>query len=208
MRPLLDLAAALGTRSEGLIDLRMQEARDAGLEAEVGELLLMALFVTGFPAGLEAARRWGGMRTVPPQGEGARVADVAARGRESCSAVYGPQFDALVENLAELHPDLPELVVTTGYGAMMARPGLALPVRELCMVAMLVPWRAETPLYSHIRGALRVGVPPSDVEEAMVAGLEALARVAPDEGAAARVMDIWTAVRRRVEEKHLRDEET
>jgi 4-carboxymuconolactone decarboxylase len=193
---LLELAAALGTRNADLIRTRLSEAAAAGLGAEVDEVLLMAFFVTGFPAGLDAARIWQELRPVPPragEGEG-REGDVARRGREVCRAVYGDQLDPLLEGLANLHPDLPELVIEVGYGRMMARPGLPLTTRELCMVGMLVPWRADTQLYSHLRGALRVGASHDDVEQAVEAGCRALQASGGDPAAALAARSGWARV--------------
>ena len=172
--PLLHLAAALGTRDLPLIRSRMEEASAAGHADAVGEVVLMAFFVTGFPAGLQAARTWAEVRPTPPTGEAGSGEDARERGRRSCAAVYGSQYENLLRGLETLHPDLPELVVEVGYGRMMARPGLSLPLRELCMVSMLIPWGAETPLYSHLRGALLVGADPVGVEEAIEAGLAAV----------------------------------
>ncbi|MGI9625484.1 MAG: hypothetical protein ACR2QM_01495, partial [Longimicrobiales bacterium] len=149
---LLQLAASLGTRDPVLIEDGMVVARDAGLDDEVGELILMALFATGFPAGLQAAETWSELRPGTPPSEPSADVDFTARGRACCEAVYGSQFEGLLRGLAHLHPDLPELVVSLGYGRMMSRPVLPDPLRELCLVAMLVPWQAETQLYSHLRG--------------------------------------------------------
>lgn len=199
MTELLDLAAALGTRNTELIRTRLSDARAEGLAEEVDEVLLMAFFVTGFPAGLEAARIWQELRPGPPRPASGvpETEDVARKGREVCGAVYGDQLDPLLEGLAALHPDLPELVVDVGYGRMMARPGLPLRVRELCMVGMLVPWRADTQLYSHLRGALLVGASPAEVEQAVAAGCRAVEATEGDPAAAGAARDGWARVQAR-----------
>ena len=123
------------------------------------------------------------------------IADADARtrrGEEACRAVYGPRYDALMAHLSGLHPDLPGLVVDYGYGALMSRPGLALRTRELCLVAMLVPWRAEPQLRAHLRGALETGASAQEVEAAVRAGCAA-ARSAGRAGeeAAASALRMW-----------------
>lgn len=180
LRSLLAAAAALGTRDEILVRKSLVAAASRCKSTDIDELLLMSCFVTGFPAGLAALNAWAGVRpegecnrlnsTVPADDSTDSTASAADRGELACRAVYGSRYDALLDHLRSLHPDLPELVVTCGYGAMMARPAMALRVRELCMIAMLVPWRAETQLYAHLRGTLETGAAAHDVERAIAAG--------------------------------------
>ncbi|NNM34982.1 MAG: hypothetical protein HKO53_18030, partial [Gemmatimonadetes bacterium] len=110
MPALLNLAAALGTRNEVLIDRRLTEAIEDGHEEASGELALMAVFVTGFPAGLAAARSWARARKGAPSPEPTVRPDYRARGEEGYRGVYGSQADALRQALAEAHPALPDLV--------------------------------------------------------------------------------------------------
>lgn len=221
--PLLQLAAALGTRDLNLVREGMISAKAEHLENEVGEVILMALFVTGFPAGLQAAEAWSELRSSPPPAESEPEVDFTTRGRLSCAAVYGSQFEGLLEGLAHLHPDLPELVVSLGYGRMMSRPVLPVALRELCLIAMLVPWQAETQLYSHLRGALLVGASEGEVDDAVAAGLSAATKsrqskpsrvakdgseVAPDADPDKSVAAIWDRVRSRRQYLGMRDGET
>ena len=180
-RHFIHVAAALGTRDEKLIGERLEQAAAVIDPVGVDELLLMSFFVTGFPAGLAALRLWKARRPPGPRSRDSEGPDdLAARGAATCQAVYGSQFQPLSERLAGLHPDLPHFVIDIGYGAMMGRPGLPLGVRELCMVAMLVPWNAPVQLYSHIRGALLNGVAPGQVEDAVKAGIAAAALTSSD----------------------------
>jgi 4-carboxymuconolactone decarboxylase len=83
-------------------------------------------------------------------------------------------------------------MVTEGYGKVLGRPALALDVRELCIVALLVAQDAPQQLYSHVRGALRVGNSAEDVKEAVrVAGTVA----GPERASAA--MQVYDMVRAR-----------
>lgn len=203
---LLHLAAALGARDRPLIEERMARAVEAGFQAEAGELALMAVFVTGFPAGLDASRMWAAARTTPPPDEPSRPPDRRARGEAGYRGVYGSQAESLRGALKDTHPALPDLVVEVGYGWMMARPGLPPDVRECCMVSMLIPTGALSPLYSHLRGALRLGATPEHLEEAIGAGLAAAAgRI---EGGVPSAEDVWETWRRVARRSAPDDQET
>ena len=198
MTHLLDLAAALGTRNGRLIERRMKEAVEAGDQELAGELVLMAVFVTGFPAGLAAARSWAAARRSAPVPEPDSRPDYRARGEMGYRDVYGSQAEALRKALADTHPALPDLVTEVGYGWMMARPALSPDERECCMVSMLIPTGFQSPLYSHLRGALRLGAAPSRIEEAIEAGLGAGSTpVEPRGDDAEDVWQTWERVRRR-----------
>lgn len=200
--PLLAVAAALGTRDPRLVRASLADAASRCNPHEVDELLLMSCFVTGFPAGLAAFAAWAEQR--PPGApshdedrdgggdEHRRTVRDAERGEPACRAVYGSRYEALLGHLAGLHPDLPELVVEYGYGAMMSRPGLPLPTRELCLVAMLAAWRADAQLRAHLRGAMETGASAQEVEAAVQAGCEATRATGPaGEEAATSALRTW-----------------
>ena len=209
--PLLAVAAALGTRDPGLVRSSLADAASHCTAHEVDELLLMSCFVTGFPAGLAAFAAWAELR--PPgmrnrdevdaqspdgsdeggRGEAnGRAVNDPDRGERACRAVYGSRYEALIDHLAGLHRDLPALVVEYGYGAMMSRPGLPLRTRELCLAAMLAPWRAEPQLRAHLRGALETGATLLEVEAAVRAGCAAARATGPaGEEAAASARRTW-----------------
>lgn len=86
-------------------------------------------------------------------------------------------------------PDLERWMVTEGYGKVLGRPGLTLADREVAVVALLAVHDAPVQLRSHLRGALQVGVSPSQVEAV-------LQSVAPyqDEGVRKRSGEVWQLV--------------
>jgi 4-carboxymuconolactone decarboxylase len=86
-------------------------------------------------------------------------------------------------------------MVVEGYGKVLARPGLSLITRELCVAALLAVLDAPAQLHSHLRGALNVGASTGQVD-AMVT------RVLRDSDADARsrTRDVWRDVKRRWEE--------
>ena len=168
-------------------------ARGVAEDSEVEEVLLQAYLFLGLPASLNAMAIWrsstgrGPSQAAPPD-----YALWESRGRDVCAAVYSGQYERVRENVRALHPDLEQWMVVEGYGKVLGRPGLSLVVRELCIVAILAVTGASKQLYSHLRGALNVGAPPSDVE----AALREAERFLDDEGRSAAAV-LWEKVRRR-----------
>jgi 4-carboxymuconolactone decarboxylase len=112
-----------------------------------------------------------------------------SRGARVCERVYGGTYGRLRANVARLHPDLERWMVVEGYGKVLGRPGLELPTRELCIVALLVGQDAPQQLHAHLRGALNVGASTASVAEAVeLAGAE----TTPDRRDAAR--SIWNGL--------------
>lgn len=80
-------------------------------------------------------------------------------------------------------------MVVEGYGKVLGRPGLDLPVRELCIVALLAVLGAPRQLHSHLRGALNAG---AFVEQVEMAVAEAESSSDSERGAEARA--VWNRV--------------
>ncbi|MEE8386830.1 MAG: carboxymuconolactone decarboxylase family protein, partial [Dehalococcoidia bacterium] len=72
---------------------------------------------------------------------------------------------------------------------VLGRSGLGLPTRELCISAILAVMGAQTQLYSHLRGALNVGVPGGVVTKALEIAGEYL-----DEADGREMEETWTRV--------------
>ena len=137
-------------------------------DRQVEEVLLQSYLFLGFPASLNGMGLW--RRLAGPAPSAPLELDCpkwANRGLEVCRAVYVDQYDTLREAVRALHPDLEQWILVEGYGKVLARPGLALTTRELCIVAILAVLGAQKQLYSHLRGALNVGADASDVEQAL-----------------------------------------
>lgn len=190
---LLETSAALGARDpESLAAALERAARQADGQA-VEEALLQSYLFLGYPAALEAFALW---RTVSGAEAGAAREDVLSRaawrdrGREVCRRVYGGAYDGLRANVRALHPDMERWMVEEGYGKVLGRPGLALPVRELCIVALLAALDAPRQLHSHLRGALNAEASPEAVEGALAA---AAAVSGPE--VARRARERWDEVR-------------
>ena len=106
----------------------------------------------------------------------------------------------LRRNVRALHRDMERWMVVEGYGKVLARPGLDLPTRELCIVAILAATGWEPQLHSHLRGALHAGCDPVSVSEALEAGLEMNPEPAWRNGA----KSLWERVAARYPARHHR----
>ncbi len=189
---LVDLSAALAARDGPAIDEALRRLREAGREREVEEALLQSYLFLGFPAAIEAFRRWRAQGVEPPAAADEDRDEWWQRGEALCATVYGPSYQRLRQNIARFHPDLDRWMVEEGYGKVLGRPGLDLGLREMCIVAMLVVEGASgrRQLRSHLRGALNAGVAPPDVETT----IQRAAAFATSENRSL-ALKLWSAVR-------------
>jgi 4-carboxymuconolactone decarboxylase len=175
-RLLVRAAAVVATGSEGAMRSALQDARDRVPSEWMEEMILQSYLFAGFPRALNAAREWRRIsgRAAPQWDEGedlGRVDAWRARGEETCERVYGKFYERLRHNIRELHPALDSWMIVEGYGKVLGRPGLDLPRRELCVVAVCAAAGQDRQLHSHLHGALHVGAAPAAVS----ATLDALA---------------------------------
>lgn len=187
-RRLVQLSAAVATRETRHIARALDEAAAGASAAEIEEALLQVYLFLGYPTALEAMRLWrerGGAGESPSVRAADDPAEWRARGERVCARVYGRQYARLRESVARLHADLEQWMLVEGYGKVLGRPGLALRVRELCIVAILVVQWAPRQLYAHLRGALNAGAAPQECEEAIALA----AAYAPQ--AQAPALEVW-----------------
>lgn len=207
LRVLIRLSAALGAGDRGGVEAALEEAAGLVPNERVEEALLQAYLFVGFPPVLEAFSAWREETGPPEEGpEGpppldARSPDeIVEAGRAACRRIYGGAYRGLRRNVSRLHPDLDRWMVSEGYGKVLSRRGLDLATRELCIVALLTSACWPRQLHSHLRGALRVGAEPDQVEQALETGIAASVRaerrVLP-EGWEGRCRELWERVRRR-----------
>lgn len=197
---LVALSAALAAGDPDRVAVRLDAAAASVDPAAVEEAILQSYLFVGFPAALNALACWRERTPVaaaPAEGDGALP--WRERGERVCRAVYGGAYDALREGVGRLHPDVEAWMVREGYGKVLGRPGLALPLRELCIVGLLAAQDAPRQLHSHLRGALNVGVSEARVAAALEVALAEVARARPrnDGGRAVRHRRVWDEVRRR-----------
>jgi 4-carboxymuconolactone decarboxylase len=192
---LVRLAAAIAGGDADRVALRSREAVAVGMPIGWGdELLLQSRLMIGYPRTLSGAQRWRevvGGRTATTEAitDGRQQVE---RGEATCRAVYGDNYPKLRDNLRRLHPLLDAWMVSEGYGGTLARPGLDLLRRELCVIAQLtiLGKGAEQQLHSHLKGALNVGADGDQIDRLFAA---LAAEVEPAALAAARAL--WDRLR-------------
>lgn len=194
---LVRVSVSVAAGETGGLRRALREAVEADVRpARIEEALLQTHLFLGFPAALEALREWRSVR----EGSGdapavARASDPPEarrkRGRRLCRRVYGENYEPLRRSVRRLHPDIDRWMIEEGYGKVLARPGLDLVSRELCVVAILTVERRERQLHSHLRGALNAGASPREVEEALALALEAVG----DGEWTKRARTLWSAIR-------------
>jgi 4-carboxymuconolactone decarboxylase len=195
-RHLVRLAAVVAAGDEAALRTAMDDALGVIPQMWVEELLLQSYLFAGFPRALNAAREWRRVSglSAPPTDEADELwragADWAARGEETCRAVYGPAYERLRRNIRTLHPALDAWMITEGYGKVLSRPGLDLARRELCVVAACVAGGHERQLHAHLHGAINVGAPVEWVTDT----LDAIADAVPAPALTAARM-LWARVR-------------
>lgn len=134
--------------------------------AAVDEVLLQSYLFLGYPAALRGLALWRRVSGLPALAEAVRDDEEwESRGVATFRRVYGDQAAPLRERARALHPDLERWMLTEGYGKVLGRPAVDLQTRELCIVALLAWQDAAPQLYSHLRGALNVGVSEERVDE-------------------------------------------
>jgi 4-carboxymuconolactone decarboxylase len=92
--------------------------------------------------------------------------DRFSRGLEILRRIGGQNFDGPINALAETSADLSRFTVEYPYGDVLSRPGLDLPLRQLCTVSMLLAdGSAQPQLKFHIAGFLNAGGEPKAIVE-------------------------------------------
>jgi 4-carboxymuconolactone decarboxylase len=91
-----------------------------------------------------------------------------SRGLEILRQIGGENFDGPINNLAETSVDLSRFTVEYPYGDVLSRPGLDLPLRQLCTISMLLAdGSAQPQLKFHMAGFLNAGGEPKALIELM-----------------------------------------
>lgn len=196
---LVRLSAALAAGEDGEVEAALRRASSDAEPRQVDEAILQSCLFLGFPAALDAAAAWREIRGSAPADDdplapAARAGERAERGERMCRTVYGGAYEALRRNVADANPSLDRLMVETGYGTVLARPGLEPAARELCLVAVLAVQARDRQLYSHLRGARRTGASAGQVEAALEIGLAHAPMEALD-----RLREVWREVRERTD---------
>lgn len=162
---LLSWTAAL--RDETMFAEAVQNASSLGMGVDdAREILLQLYLFAGFPTCIEAFERLN--RFAPPSwienppkssSETESVRLWWERGLNLFSKIYGTVGKKLYHRMEEFHPELARWMITEGYGKVLGRSHIPGWVRELCIIPILAILGHPEPLKSHLRGALRLGVP-------------------------------------------------
>jgi 4-carboxymuconolactone decarboxylase len=168
-RSLIRLSARLASGSEDEVRKELQLAAKDGPPEWIEELILQTYLFAGFPRALNAMREWRRLSPLPAA-ESPSPPDLARLqelGEQTCARVYGTMYERLRRNIRGLHPLLDDWMIVEGYGKVLSRPGLDLPRRELCIVAVCAATAQDRQLQSHLHGARNVGVGVAAVTEAL-----------------------------------------
>ena len=192
---LVEVSAALAARDGDLLIRTLERAAASAGHDEVEEVILQSYLFLGYPMALNGFAAWRRFSAGRPEATIDDPDGWVERGQDVCRAVYGGQYPRLRENIRDLHPDMERWMVKEGYGKVLGRPGLSLADRELCISALLAVLDVPTQLYSHLRGALNVGVPPEEVEHALT-----IAADVSTTRACGHARDTWRAVLERLQQ--------
>lgn len=197
-RALIELSSAIARGARGEWRERMVGALAVAQSEEIEETILQSYLFLGYPTTLQALGVWRELvHTAASVEPATRLTEWRRRGEHVCGVVYGGQYNRLRENVAKLHPNVESWMVTEGYGKVLARPGLDLKTRELCIIALLAAQDAGHQLHSHLRGALNAGATVAEVDAAVVQVLRSLPPARADEA-----RQLWSEVRtRRIQDK-------
>ena len=183
---LLRASVAAGLGDETLLKHALHGMHDIDSAMAMYEALLQCYLFAGFPAALDALGTWftavqaRGLQAAAPSAAAIDIAPFEQRGEALCRQVYGGVYDRMMERLGQISPDLQTWMLVEGYGKTLSRSGLSIIERELCIVAILAALGRQTQLFSHVRGALRVGATVHDVQDVVDVVTEACGLAAGD----------------------------
>jgi 4-carboxymuconolactone decarboxylase len=161
------ISCAVCVRSEFILERELISALNNKIDpAIIREVILQTYLFAGFASTINAMIVFN--RLVPGNKDYLREIGESLelwreRGIELCKQVYGNQFEKMVENMNQLHPDLADWMIIEGYGKVLSRPFLNPMIRELLIVAMTAVLNVERQFHSHVRGALNVGAKPDEI---------------------------------------------
>jgi 4-carboxymuconolactone decarboxylase len=172
----ISLCAAAGRLEE--LEGALRGSLSAGVSlTEIREAILETYLFAGYPKAINAL---GTLREVT--GGGGAEADLRAEGSDDdaespatleqrglrlMDLVYGKSLAALLSNMRALDPDLARWIVREGYGKVLARPGLDMKTRELCVISILKITDALPQLDAHVKGAMNAGAEQEEIDLAL-----------------------------------------
>ena len=164
-RHLAVYSASIALADEDILKKSALLAQNAGVDiAEIYEVMLQSYLFLGFPRMLNAAECF--IESFPDFTVHLKVRKFGSgqlekwqrSGTSLCQKVYAGNFTKLKRRISQFSPDIFNWMILEGYGKVLSRPGLDIRRRELAVVACLMIDKCPKQLFSHIRGALNVGV--------------------------------------------------
>lgn len=133
---------------------------------KIYEALLQTYLFAGFPSALISLRKFSEYFKIKHnERKYPTLEELRQYGISNCRKIYGDKQEKLVSNVKQFSPDLSEWLILEGYGKVFSRKGLKVKEREICAVAVLTTLTYRDQLYSHINGAVRVGVSIDEIIE-------------------------------------------
>ena len=128
------------------------------------EIILQSYLFLGFPRMLLAAEHLN--RLYPNNSSDTDFNKISSsesdtwfqNGTKLCQQVYKNMYEPLKENVMSIAPDIFRWMIIEGYGKVLSRDRLDIKCRELSIVAFLMMENRPNQLYSHLKGAVNVGV--------------------------------------------------
>lgn len=158
-------SAALAIAEEELMTLAIGRGREFGVTRDqFYEVILQSYLFLGFPRMLLAAENLNQIMPGHTTGTNTavRVEEEYARwyedGERLCQRIYGDAFEPLKTKVQPMAPEIFNWMILEGYGKVLSRPGLDIEIRELSIVAFLIAENRPKQLWSHMKGAINVGV--------------------------------------------------
>lgn len=151
----------IGKRQEAFSAMKRAIENDKLPRKFFSELLLHLSLFLGFPVMLDGLEK---LYVISPTKQRLNLKQpsknmLRRKGIGIVTRIYGEQTQRLLKNFNVLHPELSERIVEDAYGRILSRKGLTLQERELINVTVLSIQGYHRQLFSHLRGAVRVGVP-------------------------------------------------
>ena len=88
------------------------------------------------------------------------------RGMQLLNDLHGGHTGmAIIDNMKNICPDFADMAIEWACGTVMVRPGLAIKIRELALVATCMTLAAMPQLRAHIEAALNAGASRQEIIE-------------------------------------------
>ena len=116
------------------------------------------------------------------------------KGLQVRTEVMGEEFvQKAIDNTTPFTEPLQAWINEHAWGSTWQRPGLPRKTRSLVTIAMLAALKAPTELKGHVRGALRNGCSPEEIQEVLLQSLVYCGAPAAQEAfrAAKEVIEAW-----------------